>query len=447
MPRANLALGHFEREQPGESERVLLNMYPEPNGGDKARPVRLVTTPGSRDMDTGDVIQGTIRGMAQSDAFASGKILILDGTTLRTWVPSTGTFGTISGTVTGTGRADMAFTQTELAVLSNGSLFVSAGTTIAAATDPDFPSNITSIAANSQRILMTAGDGKWYFTSVLDVDDITGLQFYSAESQPDNLVAVRTFGETVLLFGGKTVELWYAAGDANDPYSRQSNVIATGCLCRDGIRVLKDSVIWINEDYEVVRWQGGAPVVISEPWLTRLLKAETVADIIATHYYADGQGFYSVNMTDGCYVFGLASMLWHKRQTLVTRSGEVSATIAGPTLVAMGELLIRGSANAIIAGPTLSSTGALAISGATDATLAGPTLVSTIVLAPGNTGATDATLAGPTLAATGALAITGATDATLAGPTLAATGALAIAETADTTAIKADTTATTADAA
>jgi hypothetical protein len=314
--RANLALGHFEREQAGESERVLINMYAEPNGGDPSRPIRLVTTPGTMDVDTGNVIQGNVRGLHQSDAFASGKVLILDGTTLRTWVPSTGTYGTITGTVTGTDRADMAFTQTELAILSNGSLYVSDGSTIAVAGDVDFPANITSIWPSNQRILMSAADGKWYYTSVLDIDNITGTQFYSAESQPDNLIAGRHFKGRELLFGGETMEVWYNdAASTTDPYSRGSEVIDTGCRCRDGIQVLKDSVIWVTDDSEVAQWVGGEPQTISEPWLTRLLKAETDANIISTHYYADGQGHYCLNLTTGCYSYALKSKLWSKRQT------------------------------------------------------------------------------------------------------------------------------------
>lgn len=316
MPRANLALGHFEREQAGESERILINKYAEPNGGDPSRPVRLVDTPGSMDVDTGNTITGTIRGLAQSDAFASGKVLILDGTTLRTWVPSTGTYGTITGTVTGTDRADMAFTQTELAVLSNGSIYVSGGSTIAVAGDVDFPSNITSIATFNQRILMTTSDGKWYFTAVLDIDNITGLNFYTAEAQPDNLVAVRVMGSTVLLFGNKTVELWYGdASNANDPFSRQSNVIPEGCLCRDGIQVLDASVIWVAEDRTVRQWMGGPATVISKPWITRALAGIAAADIIASTYEADGHAFYCLNTPNDCFVYDLLTSEWHLRKT------------------------------------------------------------------------------------------------------------------------------------
>ena len=316
MPRAQLASGHFERDEAGESERILINMYAEENGGDPSRPVRLATTPGSIDRDTGNTITGNIRGLAQSDAFADGKVLILDGTTLRTWVPSSGTFGTITGTVSGSDRADMAFTQTELAILSGGTLYVSGGSTIAAAGDADFPSTITSIAPMSQRILMTSSDGKWYYTEVLDIDNITGLNFYSAESQPDNLVAVRVLGEIAYLFGGKTVELWYAdPTSSSDPFSRASNVVRRGCLCRDGIQVLQNTMIFVAEDRTVCQLVGPEPNIISEPWIVRALKGVDAADIIATVYEDENHAFYCLNTPNDCMVYDLATQKWHKRKT------------------------------------------------------------------------------------------------------------------------------------
>lgn len=316
MPRAVLALAHNERDESGESERILVNMYAEENSGDPARAVRLATTPGSIDRDTGNVIQGNIRGLAQSDAFASGKVLILDGTTLRTWVPSSGTFGTITGTVSGSDRADMAFTQTELAVLSGGTLYVSDGSTIAAAGDVDFPTTITSIAPMSQRILMTSSDGKWYYTAVLDIDNITGLSFYSAESAPDDLIAVRVLGEIAYLCGGKTIELWYAdPTNANDPFSRASNVVRRGVLCRDGIQILQNTLVFVAEDRTVCQLVGVEPRVISKPWVVRALKGVAASDIIASVYEDENHAFYCLNTPNDCMVFDLLTGEWHKRKT------------------------------------------------------------------------------------------------------------------------------------
>lgn len=316
MPRAQLASGHFERDVAGESERILINMYAEANGGDPSRPIRLVTAPGTIDRDPSDTITGNIRAMGRADGFAGGVIIILDGTTVRTWNPSTGTFGTISGTVSGTDRADIAFTQTEMAILSGGNLFISDGSTIAQVTDPDFPSNITSIASLGQRILMTADDGQWFYTDVLDADSINGTNFYTAESAPDDLVCVRVVGEIAFLCGSKTIELWYNdALSTTDPFSRASNVVQRGVLSRDSVWELQNALHFVADDFTVCKLIGVEPRIISEPWVARLLEGATPADVICAKYEAENHAFFSVNTPDGCAVFDLATESWHKRLT------------------------------------------------------------------------------------------------------------------------------------
>jgi hypothetical protein len=316
MPRALIAFEHWEREQAGEPEKTLVNMYGEEDRTNPNKDKRLVTTPGTLDRDTGDVIQGNIRALAQADAFASGNILILDGTTLRTRTAG-GTFGTISGTVAGSDRADVAISQTELAILSGGTVFVSGGSSIAAVTDGDFPAGITSVAVMAQRLLMTAASGRFWFSSVLDFDDLTSLYFYTAEGSPDNLVAVRVWAESALMFGTKTLELWFADGaNSSDPFSRASSVVPVGCLARDTIAITSQGPVWVDPENNVVALNGASAPTISPAWLCRLIAAETSTDLMASTYKAEGQEFYCLNGLAFCCVYNLTTGEWHKRKTL-----------------------------------------------------------------------------------------------------------------------------------
>jgi hypothetical protein len=320
MPRAQLASGHFERDVAGESERILVNMYLEDNPGDPLRPVRLVTTPGSVDRDTGNTITGNIRAMGQSDSFAGGLILILDGTTLRTWNLANGTFGTITGTVSGTDRAQIEFTQTECAVLSDGTLYVSSnGTSIAAASDPDFPTGITSIASLNHRILMTAADGKFWYTETLDVDNIVGTNFYTAEGAPDNLVAVVVLGTIAYMCGNTTIEPWYDdAASTTDPFSRSSTIIPHGVKCRDGIEVIKEAgmIVCVDNNNVVLQIMGVQAQAISTPAISRLLKDTDADDVIATSYVDEGHAFYCLNTPTRCEVYDFGKFAgWHQRIT------------------------------------------------------------------------------------------------------------------------------------
>ena len=452
MPRAFLADEHWQREQAGEAEKLLVNMYAEPDRTNPKRQGRLVTSPGTRDMDTGNVITGNVRALAQSDAFANGKVLILDGTTLRTWVPSTGTFGTITGTVSGTDRADVAFTQTELALLSGGTLYISSGSTIAAESDVDFPSGITSIAAMAQRILLTAGDGKFWYTDVLDAGSIGALNFYTAEASPDNLIAVRVYAEQALLFGSETVEMWYAEpSNADDPFSRSSSVVPVGCYCRDGIAITDKGPIWVAPDLTVRALAGADAPVVSPPWVTRMLRGVAASDIIAAWYSAEGQTFYCLNTSDFCAVWSIGGD-WHLRETTEVKEAVVTATLANATLSATGRLALTAVLNATLGNATLSATGGVVINGALSvtlgdatlsavllkgiqgaltATLADATLSAEIVETPDNTGELNVTLAAATLASEGALAIEGTLTQTLAAAMLSAAGELASAFDAD----------------
>jgi hypothetical protein len=315
MPRANLAFEHWEREQAGEPEKILVNMYGEVDRSNPKRDKRLVTTPGTMDADTGNVVQGNIRALAQADAFADGKLLILDGTTLRTRTAG-GTWGTITGTVSGTDRADTAISETELGILSGGDIYVSDGSTIAAVTDPDFPSTITSLAVMSQRLLFSSSDGQFWFSSVLDFDDITGLNFYTAEGAPDGLIAVRVWAELALMFGTKTLEMWYSEpSNANDPFSRASSVVPVGCKARDTIAICSKGPIWVDPEDNVVALAGADAPTVSPPWVSRLIAAEDADDLIASTYKAEGQEFYVLNGANFCAVMNLNDGAWHKRKT------------------------------------------------------------------------------------------------------------------------------------
>jgi hypothetical protein len=336
MPRASLAFEHWQREQAGEAEKVLANMYAEPNRSNPKLEGHLVTTPGTR-LRTAGTITGTIRGMGQADAFASGHVIIVDGTTVRTWNPANASYGTISGTVTGSDRVDIAFSQTEMAILSGGSLYVSGGSTIAVVTDPDFPASITSIASMSQRILLTAGDGKFWYTDVLNAGSISALSFYTAEASPDNLIAVRVWAEQALMFGSETIELWYAEpSNANDPFSRSSSVVPVGCLARDTIAITTKGPVWVAPDYTVRALNGPDALVISPAWVSRVMGTVAPGDLIASTYEKEGHTFYVLNAPSFCAVCDLTDGSWHRRYsgTSGTWSWAMIASVNGKEYVA-----------------------------------------------------------------------------------------------------------------
>lgn len=131
--RLSLASAHQEPADASETRKVCVNVYSEKDqtlpGVDRV----LRAIPGAVDRDAGGVITGTVRGIFQEDGFADGATLIIDGTTVRTY--KNGTWGSLTGTLTGTDQVTVTYSQTECAFLSSGVVFVSKGETIRHATD------------------------------------------------------------------------------------------------------------------------------------------------------------------------------------------------------------------------------------------------------------------------------------------------------------------------
>jgi hypothetical protein len=318
--RPSLASGAYTEPAPGTPSRICRNAYLEKIDTDPKRPLRLVKAPGSLKLPDW---AANARGYAQADGFASGVILVVVGTALKTYDPATGTVGTITGTVAGTDRVQFAFTALECAILANGVLHFSDGAAVAAATDVDFPAAITSVAAIEQRFVFSYGtEGRWGYTEVGDGDNTTVISYYTAEYSPDGLVALFVLGARLFLFGSQTLEEWYPTGDSDNPFRRASGrVVETGCLCRDSIRKLDNTVYWIDRECSVRRiGSAETPEIVSTPAISRAIRATDSDDIICMAYEVDGHAFYIVRLPDeGCFALDPnTGGEWHERQTNLT---------------------------------------------------------------------------------------------------------------------------------
>ena len=319
MPQAQVAAGHYLPDDPGDSAKFCVNVYPEKNDADSARPVKLVRRVGSLDLiQSSGVTFTTVRGMGQADGHASGKVLIIDGTTVRTYDTSAATFGTLSGTVAGSDRAQFAFAEVEAGILANGDFYVSTGSAVAAATDADWATllsdhsetDFTSVSTLGQRALLTYGS-RFAFSDALDFNQTTTLNYYTAESAPDGIVAGHVLGDWYYVFGTQTIEIWTQTGDNDDPFRPlTSSVIQRGCLARDTIRLLDNTLFFVADDYTVRRLGQGSADIISQAWVTRALRSENKADLIASTMEYDNHTFYIINGLNNCLVYSVAFGTW-----------------------------------------------------------------------------------------------------------------------------------------
>ena len=305
----------------GLPEKKCHNVYPEPHPNDPKRQVILIEAPGSLKRNT---YAAACRGMWQWDGFSSGKIIIAQGTTLSTYNPATDTAGSLTGSTAGTDRGDFAVTETQGFGLFNGGLYYSDGTSITAVSDADFAALLvaagetafTSVATLGQRGLFTFGN-RFGYTEVLDLNNTTALNYYTCETSPDNIKAVRVLGELAVFFNTKTIEFWGQTGDTDDPFSIQQGMTQqVGCACRDGIVATDNSLFFVDDAFNVRRLgQGGSPIV-SESWVSKALRSAGASSIIGFTYQDGGHIFIGYRTPSLCMVYDVLTSMWHTRGTL-----------------------------------------------------------------------------------------------------------------------------------
>lgn len=338
MPEAKIAASHYESDGEGDGIKRVVNYYAETNPQDPARPTRLATTPGSRLLDDGTVLGAAPRGLFQADGFASGKLLIVDGTTLRTYDESADTFGTLTGTMSGSDSVMEAFAQLEAAFLSGGEIYISSnGTSFAARSDADFGNQLTahsettfsSIATLGQRLLFSYGS-RFGFSAALDFDNTTSLDFYTAEGAPDGIVRLFVDGDRLLVFGTQTIEPWYQTRIDTNPFNPiTGHRIQRGLAGKFTPVNIDNGVAFVGDDRAVYMLRGTQLQNITKgaEWVSRALEGANMATVICTSEETEAHSFYKINAPGFCYVYDFATGTWHERATKDETTYEYAYTV------------------------------------------------------------------------------------------------------------------------
>lgn len=176
-----------------------------------------------------------------------------------------------------------------------------------------------------QRILYQGENGQVFYSELNDPTNIPGLNFFTAESLPDEIVAITTSEDLILLHGDDSTEPWYDAGDADNPYQRvQGGVMYSGCAWPDTALRLDNSSWWVEKDKDgagiVRRTSGATPMRVSTSPVEAALKG--AEEVSAYSYQEDGHSFYCVNIDNiPSWVFDLKEQLWHERAWLNEDAG------------------------------------------------------------------------------------------------------------------------------
>lgn len=314
-----LASGEYKGRSVNVSPESALNFFYEKTSNGQA----LVSTHGSTLF-----VQPTtaeVRGGIEYN----GKAYFVIGATLYE-INSNGV-ATSRGTLsTSSGRVSMAHNGTrvggnqQIMIVdgTSGYIYDNTTSTLSTISDTDMVASESVTFLDGYFVFSQKDTDRFWITALYDGTDIDPNDFATAEGNPDILQAVITDRRDLFLFGKKTLEVWYDAGDPDNTFQRyQGGTAQTGCAAKFSVARFDNTLIWLTENDRGDRMvatmgEGYAPNIVSSPEVNyRLSTYTTYSDAFGYTYQHEGHEFYcltfpSHNVTE---VYDAATQRWHKR--------------------------------------------------------------------------------------------------------------------------------------
>jgi hypothetical protein len=234
--------------------------------------------------------------------------------------------------IAGTGRVSIADNGTQLLVLvpgGNGYIYNHSTDTFAQITDADFTAN-----GNPQQVVFIDGyfclttDSKKFIVSALnDGLSYNALDFGTAESDPDEIVAPIVFKNQLFIGGSQTIEAFQNIGGADFPFQRTGLFLSKGISSPFSIQSIQDTFVFVgagaNESPAIWALSGNSVAKISTTAIDKELSALTenqVADIYSWAYAEKGAYFVGFALPGTTLVYDTISKRWHERKSYVDGS-------------------------------------------------------------------------------------------------------------------------------
>lgn len=167
--------------------------------------------------------------------------------------------------------------------------------------DADFPGGDTVTFLNQRFIVNEPESGRFYCSALLDGASWDALDFATAESDPDNLVAVIAESGQLVLLGGKTSEIWGDSGAADFPYAKVGGgAVEWGLVARWSLAKYMNSLAFLGRNrlgqVQVCLMSGASVQPISNAQVdTELTGYGDTSNATGYAYMVNGHPFYQIN--------------------------------------------------------------------------------------------------------------------------------------------------------
>ncbi len=311
--RIPFAVQSYRSQSLPVSAQRCVNMYCEKQPPDAKTDVAVFGCPGIVEFAVCGT--GPVRGMHRM----GGVPYVVSGDRLYS-ISATGVSTDLGGSISGNGPVSMDDNGSQLVIANgtNGYLY-SATVGFVLISDPDFNAAETVQFFDQRFYFDWKGTNKFFGSDILDGTSYNALVFASAETRPDNVIALVLNKQILLVFNTDSIEPWQDVGAANMPLERVPGVVIERGLAAPHATTKEDnSVFFLGEDRRFYRLDGLTPVGVSTPaieaeWQTY----STVDDAYCFSYPWSGHKFSVIHFptANATYVFDVSTGLWHERES------------------------------------------------------------------------------------------------------------------------------------
>lgn len=247
------------------------------------------------------------------------------------------------------GRVSMEANETQLAIVDGPNLLVYDLDTLTTTANPsNWLGSLQVAVLDGFGLFVEPGTRQFYISANQDFTTFDGLDFASLESSTGDAVAFMVKHREAIFFKSKTGEVWYDAGGADFPLSRNDGAnIEIGCAAPFSLVKKGGVAFWLGRDETgsaaVFQMAAYTPQRISTHALEE--KLEAIADLsqaTAFTYSQEGLSYYVLQVPglETAWVFEMSSNLWHERAELV--DGELTPWRAQFHAFAYGVHIVGG---------------------------------------------------------------------------------------------------------
>ena len=335
MPKINIPItnGFYVSDSLQNANMLCTNWFPNiPQVEGALSQGTLIGGAGISQILTTGVIEQVNRGMHVK----AGKPYFLNGTNLVRIDSSIDGFGVetftsvVLGTIAGTERVSMADNGKELMVLvPGGNAYIideTSGTPFIQITAPGFTSSgAPQIVVFIDSYFVCSTDSKKFIRSDSNQGTVwNALNFFTAESDPDDIVGLQVYNNKLFVLGSEVTEEFNNNGGI---FQRTGFFIDKGCFAKFSTIATNNSFMWIgggtNESPAIWTLNGNTPVKISTTAIDSALQdfsLEEIQQAFAYSYAQNGAYFVGFSLPTRTFEINTITGKWNERTSQIINS-------------------------------------------------------------------------------------------------------------------------------